>query len=334
MPGLSSQPSHTQPNGRASAAQSEGLGSFLPQAFLADLSLAELDYERRLAQLPQAARPRVLALLLAAQPEIVRLASIATVAGSIANALAAGTEPGGPRFQKLRTRSLLRFFPNPSSNYMLAASRLRRMAPQSRTTDRLDSFDATLSQATQAVVGLAAGGFAVTPPLDTVKVLAVRWREACSAAIDLLRALNNDLAEFRLESRSSAVQPLLQGLGEVADGRWPMLDPEGKPGMPQWADTRRQPRVSVACPALLHHDRGYADVLVTDVSPLGVGLRCGVPLTVSSRVMLFFDAAIVMIGRVAWSRGESAGIEFDQPFFDQSPELRFLMQRRAPFDET
>lgn len=331
MPGYSSK-TFDWSRSRSEAAPSEDLDSVLPPAYLADLSLAELDFERRLARLPQSARPRVLALLLAAQPEIVRLASVATVSGSIANALAA--QPGTRRLPKLRVRSLLRFFPTPSSNYMLAASRLRRMAPDSRTIDSLTSFDAALGQATQATVSLAANSFVLDPARVTADLLAARWREACSAAMTLLRAIDTDLAEFRLESRSSAVQPLLQGLVEVADGGWPMLDPEGQPVMPQWADTRRQPRVAVACPALLHHDRGYADVLVTDVSTLGVGLRCGVPLIVGSRVMLFVDAAIVMIGRVAWSRGDSAGVEFDQPFFEQSPELRFLMQRLAPFDET
>lgn len=331
MPGYSSK-TFDWSRSRSEAAPSEDLDSVLPPAYLADLSLAELDFERRLARLPQSARPRVLALLLAAQPEIVRLASVATVSGSIANALAA--QPGRPRLPKLRVRSLLRFFPTPSSNYMLAASRLRRMAPDSRTIDSLTSFDAALGQATQATVSLAANSFVFDPARVTANMLAARWREACRAAMTLLRAIDADLAEFRLETRSSAVQPLLQGLGEVADGGWPMLDPEGEPVMPQWADTRRQPRVAVACPALLHHDRGYVDVLVTDVSTLGVGLRCSVPLIVGSRVMLYVDAAVVMIGRVAWSRGESAGVEFDQPFFDQSPELRFLMQRLAPFDET
>lgn len=333
MPGFSSR-AYDWSRSRSEAAPSEDLDGVLPPAYLADLSLAELDYERRLARLPQSARPRVLALLLAAQPEIVRLASVATVSGSIANALARAGSNGKLRLPKLRVRSLLRFFPTPSSNYMLAASRLRRIAPDSRTIDSLTSFDAALGQATQATVSLAANSFVFDTARVTADMLAARWREACSAAMTLLSAIDTDLAEFRLESRSSAVQPLLQGLGEVADGGWPMLDPEGQPVMPQWADTRRQPRVAVACPALLHHDRGYADVLVTDVSTLGVGLRCGVPLIVGSRVMLFVDAAIVMIGRVAWSRGDTAGVEFDQPFFEQSPELRFLMQRLAPFDET
>lgn len=299
----------------------------LPPEYLADLSLAEIIYEERAAQWPHAARPRVLALLLAAQPEIERLATLAAIEASVANALASM----GKQWQcPPKPRTLLRFFPSPTSKYILAASRLRRSPHETQTAKLLDQFSQVLDAASQATVTLAQNNFVSGAPSGFAQ-LAARWRATCRAAVDLLQATDADLAGFKLERTSAMASSLHRALVDAEAGGCPMIAADGTVGMPAWADSRRQRRVRVECGALLHHPGGYQDVALTDISTLGIGLRCPVRLAVGARVTLYVDPAIVMIGRVAWWNADNAGIEFDLPFYDQSPELRFLIERSEPF---
>lgn len=306
------------------------LSRLLSPAYLADLSLAEILHQQRTLDTPHTLRPRMLALLLAVQPEIARLGMLSAIDASLANALERRARDGSA----VIPRTLLRYFPSVSSTFMLAASRLRRGASHATSSQWLDEFHAAIDAATQATVSLAASSFALQPGATVdERVLAECWRRACRAAKGLLQAIDFDLAAFRIARDEAASKPLLSALSEAADGGMPMLDASGEVVIPAWVDTRRAPRVSVDCSALLRRAGDVLTIVLTDISTIGAGFRSRVEMTVGERVTLLIDQSIVMAGTVIWWRDGTTGIAFDQPFFDDSPELRFLTGGSQKFTE-
>lgn len=306
------------------------LQSYTP-AYLADLSLAEMVHEERQLEEPTACRPRTLALLIAANPEIERLGLLAAINASLANAIAAADDRQGASIQP---RQLLRYFPSMSSKFILAASRLRRRAPLATTSQRLDDFHVAMDTASQAVVALAASAFDVSLSASgETASLASLWRRACISAHALLIAIEDDLANFLIERNRAPATPLLAVLADAADGGTPLLTAAGEVVVPAWFEARRAPRISVDCAAVLQLRGERHDGTLIDISTGGAGLRCGAPMVVGERVTVVVGQSIAMSGVVVWRTGKLAGIEFDQPFFDLGPEMQFLTKLREPFTE-
>lgn len=333
MAGLFAGPTLVSPSRFLDDEDAEGpdaLSRLLSPAYLADLSLAEIEHRRRTLTAPHAVRPRMLALLLAVQPEVVRLAMLSAISASLANALLGDAG----RARAVRPRALLRYYPSVSSKFILAASRLRRSGVQATTSRWLDEFHVAIDAATQATVALASNRFELRPSCDLdERTLAGLWRRACLAAKGLLEAVDFDLGEFRIARAEASAAPLLQALSTAADGGTPMLGANGEVVIPAWADTRRAPRVSVECSATLRRAGELVAIVLTDISTVGAGIRTSAVLAVGERVTILVDQSIEMSGRVVWVRGGMAGMEFDQPFYDGTPELRFLSGQGQKFTE-
>lgn len=287
--------------------------------FLTDLALASLAHERRSLDTSIANRPRILALLLALQPEVVRLSILSASCASIANALV--------RPRKVRVtpkpRAVLRYFPSESARYILAASRFRRRSPGSPATQRLDDVHAALTRAVDCTIAFAASGFD-TAAASTLNHLATAWSDTCAADAALLEAIDAELGAYMLATGSTTSTPLREVLAMAASGGTPFLADDGTICLPAWAELRRTPRIPVRCAATLDWKGGRSDVTVVDISTLGAGIETSARLTKGESVMLIVDRSIAMPGRIAWVNGQTAGIEYDQPFYVDAPEFRFI----------
>ncbi len=294
--------------------------------YLADLALASLEHERRSADRRHAARPRTLAIVLALQPEVVRLAVLSTACASVANALCRPREPGvgvpSPRL-------LLRYYPSESSRYILCASRYRRITSGTATARCLEEMNEVLAEAISATIALASAGFDLAD-LTSAERLAIAWRRTCRSLLDLLGALGEELDHYRIAPVSWLRSELVTVLSQAGEGGSPLLGAGGAVEIPPWAELRRSPRLSIDSPAVLQWRGGEDSVNLRDISTGGAGLRCNAEIAVDERVTIVLDQSIAMSGRVVWRRGRSAGIEFDQPFYDDAPELRFLSRFGEP----
>ncbi|MFN3869074.1 MAG: PilZ domain-containing protein [Hyphomicrobiaceae bacterium] len=289
--------------------------------FFVDLALASLTHERQSSDSLAANRPRILALLLALQPEVVRLSVLSVSCASIANALARPSNVA--RQPQPQPRSILRYFPKESARYILAASRFRRRMPSSTATRRLDELHAALGRAVECTIKFVAARFDLRAS-DIVTSLAAAWSDTCAANAHLLAAIDGELGVYKLATGNVTSTPLCDGLTAAAAGGTPFLAGDGTITLPAWAELRRTPRIPVRCAATLEWQGRRADVTLLDISTLGAGIETKAELKAGDSVMLIVDRSIAMPGRVAWVRDDLAGIEYDQPFYVDSPEYRFI----------
>ncbi|MBL8567437.1 MAG: PilZ domain-containing protein [Hyphomicrobiaceae bacterium] len=303
---------------------------FTPR-YLADLSLADLEHERRSADRHHAARPRTLAIVLALQPEVVRLGVLSAACASVANALSKPCEPGR---SPPNPRLLLRYYPSESSRYILAASRYRRMTRDTVVARCLDELNEVIVEAIGATIMLAGAGFDLADGPISAESLAGTWRRVCRSTIDLLSALGAELDGFRLAPAIPLSGELGSTLALAADGEAPLLGATGNIELPVWAELRRSPRLPIDSPAVMHWSGGEAPVRLSDISTGGAGLRCDAGIVPGERVTIVLDQSITMPGRVVWRRGRNAGIAFDEPFYDDAPEMRFLQRFGGAPEET
>ena len=311
------------------AAPPEREARFTP-SYLADLALADFEHERRSTDRKHASRPRTLAIVLALRPEVVRLGVLSAACASIANALN-GREPGRSH---PNPRLLLRYFPGESSRYILAASRYRRLSRDSAVAKHLDDLNDLIAEAIGATVALAGSGFDLADGNAGAERLAAAWRRVCKTMLDLLGALGKELESFQLASESPMSGELVSTLARAAEGDAPLLGASGNIELPDWAELRRSPRLPIDSPAVLHWAGGEAQVRLSNISTGGAGLRCDAAIAPGERVTIVLDQSITMSGRVVWRRGRNAGVEFDEPFYDDAPEMRFLRRLGGAPGET
>lgn len=290
-------------------------------SFLAGLAFASLEHQRRSGERLDISRPRNLALILALSPEVVRLAVLSAVCASVANAIVAPAEkvrkpPSG--------RLLLRFYPSESSRYILAASRLRRSMPSSAAAARLDELHETIAEAHAATIAFAAAAYDVKDDAATAARLTTGWQGACRVVLHLLEELGQELEEFRIAAPASITAELKAAVMGAAQGGTPFLDAAGEVQLPAWAELRRSVRLPVNSLATMSWHGRDEIVRLTNISTGGAGVICDAALEPGDAVVIVVDPSIVMPGRVAWRNGRNAGITFDQPFYDDSPELKFL----------
>lgn len=291
--------------------------------FLAELSLACLEHELRAnAELAALPTSRTLALLLALHPEVVRLSVLSAACVSVANAVAYPERRSGAA---PKPRSLLHTFPSESSRYILAASRLRRATPDSQAGKHLDAINDALGGAIAATIEFAASGFELGAGGRPLRErVAEAWRSVCVAEIGLLEAIRNELMRYRLAASDANSAALLSALREGARGATPFLMASGEIQLPQWAELRRSQRLPVNIRADMLCRGREQKVRITDISTGGAGIEFTETLQQQDEVTLVVDMSMVMSGRVVWVRARHAGIEFDQPFYEDTLELRFL----------
>ena len=87
----------------------------------------------------------------------------------------------------------------------------------------------------------------------------------------------------------------------------------------QTRDLRRARRKRVLIRATLISTDGPQTVRVKDLTSEGAGIRCDVPLTVGTDVILE-RSDLFVAARVVWAEGANAGLEFYRPltFGDES----------------
>lgn len=284
-----------------------------------ELKLAWLVRDARIAGRPEIAAPRIFSLLLALRPEVSRVALLAAISTSAANARAAGVG-------ETAERALVKFYPASTSGLMLSSARYRRLVPAGAVTEALIAFhDATLAAMNQTMAVLADRACARSnPPPGGGSPLAEAWRSASVGARELLDAIDHAMSVFHVGVRASEHELLLAGLDSAIAGGTPFMSAAGTFHLPDWAERRREPRIAVECRGTLLTRTARRDVRITDISAAGAGIEGAGRLAEGERVVLSVDQAVVLPASVIWSTPMRAGLAFDRQLADDDPASRFL----------
>ena len=151
--------------------------------------------------------------------------------------------------------------------------------------------------------------------------LATIWRQAARIAHALISSLEDEATRIFSDEFSASAEQLITILSSVIDGNPECCQSNGKIVLPQ-PDERRQ----TSRHALLQSVRvrvGISTVdyraFATDISSGGLGLSRMPPLATGTRVTIELSIGRIFNGTVAWSRGDKAGIAFDQPLSPTDP---------------
>ncbi|APL94237.1 hypothetical protein EWH08_05720 [Sphingobium indicum] len=94
-----------------------------------------------------------------------------------------------------------------------------------------------------------------------------------------------------------------------------------------FASNRQYDRQRRLLKALMRHaDYGEIDILVRDVSEMGLGGRCDLDLAVGERVVILLPDCRPAPGKIAWRKGQSFGVQLEAQI---NPEA---VRSRAPAD--
>ncbi|MCB1519945.1 MAG: PilZ domain-containing protein [Hyphomicrobiaceae bacterium] len=290
--------------------------AYASEDYLGMLLLARTVYDSRTEAHPEIAPPRRFALLVALNSEVVHVAMLAAISCSVANALAAGDGQVEPR-------TLVRYFPSGSSRLTLAMLRLRRMDPAGEVSETLSAFHESLAVATQTTLTFLMDRNGPNASRN-VGDLASDWRRACHSASRVIDAISDELGRLGLGLPHDCLSPLRSALAQSAAGQTPLVGDAGQPVVPHWGELRQSPRLDVDGRGILVARGVRHEIAIRDVSAGGLGIVDTIGLEEGESIVVIIDQSIVMNGRIAWAAKGFAGIAFDVPLFDDTPELKFL----------
>jgi hypothetical protein len=187
--------------------------------------------------------------------------------------------------------------------------------------DSIASFSA-LYEATAFAVEFSLGQSNDKPPHASTPA----WRTAARHAIEALHqahVLANNLgAAYRIPDAEMVVTKL----GDVASGATTGVNPNGTINSPSLRDDRRQIRYPKSMPATLQLTSGTAPVMLRDISTGGCGFATTRHFIRGTDVTLILPDQSRFEGKIAWSLGLSAGIEFTTPITES--QAMFAGERR------
>jgi hypothetical protein len=104
-------------------------------------------------------------------------------------------------------------------------------------------------------------------------------------------------------------------------GEMPCLDGHGLPFLPVLPQRRRSTRRTLAQSCRLLYRRAIVSAFAKDVSDGGIGLLQVPFLQTDDRVIVELKSGRQFKGSIAWTRGEAAGLRFDEPLGNSDPLL-------------
>lgn len=123
---------------------------------------------------------------------------------------------------------------------------------------------------------------------------------------------------------------------------FPNVELKPRPALPGQAEEVEQKRADVRHAliwnGLLHHDYDWEVVRLRNISRLGALVECPANLPAGVTVYLDLGEAVRLGASVRWSRGNQAGLAFDEPFDVRelaraTPEVAAKQGYRPPFGE-
>ena len=166
----------------------------------------------------------------------------------------------------------------------------------------------------QARIGLARGmtlTFAAQGAdgagLVQLDALADAWRRACASAGEVIRMALHYSELPDPENRR--LLKMLAWLSLAAEGQAPCIDREGELNVPGWAERRDSPRVVVNKSIRLCVDGHDFACTLVDVSETGFKIAGLSGLAAGDDVIVKLTPRQHCAARVAWARGDSAGLK-------------------------
>ena len=133
------------------------------------------------------------------------------------------------------------------------------------------------------------------------------WRVVCAT-----NATAFPLIERDLDPRFLPPADVRQKIVAAAHGTF-QLDLSNAPTLPEWAQRRRERRVSMQADAMIKIGTRLASAFVVDAASGGLGLKLSAPLEPGERVTVELSSGRSFRGTIAWRRGMRAGLAFDKP---------------------
>ncbi|MEO1651260.1 MAG: PilZ domain-containing protein [Pseudomonadota bacterium] len=133
------------------------------------------------------------------------------------------------------------------------------------------------------------------------------WRVVCAT-----NATAFPLIERDLDPRFLPPADVRREIAAAAHGAF-QLDLSNAPTLPEWAQRRRERRVSMQADAIIKIGTRLASAFVVDAASGGLGLKLSAPLEPGERVTVELSSGRSFRGTIAWRRGMRAGLTFDKP---------------------
>lgn len=149
--------------------------------------------------------------------------------------------------------------------------------------------------------------------------LVADWRTAAQAGRDLIELLSRDAEPILPEEYLQSGQILMKILDEIIAGKPHCCTTAGTIVLPQLAERRRAPRQSLLQDARVYVGAKHFDAFARDISSGGLGLTRMPPFEPGMIIDVELACGRTFRGRIAWSRGEDAGLTFDQPLSPTDP---------------
>ena len=136
---------------------------------------------------------------------------------------------------------------------------------------------------------------------------------ASRQALHVVRDLNDHFCTQLPRRYGENTRVLTYLLTDVIEGGQPCLDAFGDISVPTLPQRRPAPRRCAWLSCVVEHQGITSPAIVKDISVSGVGLAQAPTLLPNKVILMELQNGRCLTGTVIWSRGSSAGIEFDSP---------------------
>ena len=133
---------------------------------------------------------------------------------------------------------------------------------------------------------------------------AVRWIRGDRIGLEFAH-------ETRVDCDTETLDDLLR---QVIRNSFPDVVLPDRPTVAEESEKRGETRHPLVWSGILHHDYDWDTVRLRNISTTGALVECSATLPAGVTVYLDLDAAGRVAATVSWSRGNQAGLSFEQPF--------------------
>ena len=236
--------------------------------------------------------------------ELASVCVLVAVVGSIANALELGLPVA------LSGADLLAFTPAHSAHFMSSVERFIANGNEIALGYELQTYATRLDVARKLTQCFHSR---ISPDFKDggayLEILSDAWRRVAGAAVDLGASFGRVLDRDAMRSVSVKQARTTEILKAVSVGEAPCVDTEGYVSIPGWAERRRSKRARLRQSATAIVAGRAQEVVVTDVSELGIGLLGSAG--VDEAVRLTLDDGRDVTGTVKWSKDGRFGVMLD-----------------------
>lgn len=149
--------------------------------------------------------------------------------------------------------------------------------------------------------------------------LTTDWRQTARAGRDVIETLDREAELLLPQDALQSGRLLMSTLDRIIAGNPECCALDGTIVLPQLAERRRAPRHTLLQDARIHVANRSFDAFARDISSGGLGLTRMPPFEPGMIIDVELACGRSFRGRIAWSRGEDAGMTFDQPLSPTDP---------------